>query len=495
MADTDDGDGGEGGSGGGFSVELIESYLAFLKRAVRAHRLLVGVVTIVGVTLTICAVLYFPRTFTCKTVLMGFGSPILDGRDTQNPLDGADGLIMRRENLEAIVRDTGLVRKFEQRRTPIFRLKDRIIYGLLGAPDEKMKQAILVGTLETKLSVTPERGDQAGQLTIAVDWSDGQTAAELAEAARESFVRARHAAEMSAFEDKAAILDSHAAKLRDEVGLLAEQVMAATRQEVEAAEQKATANSPKVAVAPRVVTRSTAHAADPLVSEELSTLRERLAADKPKLTELEGEWARQVRDEKSKLADLQLRFTPSHPQVVTQQERVALISQPPPEIAALRIEIKTIEGDIKARELVNAARSGATSTTVTGGGTTETLPTAVMQALDKDVDPALRAQLSGAVVKYGDLRGEILMGRIELDTAQAAFNHRYQVIVPAEPPNKPEKPKPALILVGGLLATLLLGLLIPVLLELRGGVMVETWQVHHLQLPVLAELKLPPHSD
>jgi len=87
------------------------------------------------------------------------------------------------------------------------------------------------------------------------------------------------------------------------------------------------------------------------------------------------------------------------------------------------------------------------------------------------------------------------MGRIDLDTAQAAFNHRYQVIVPAEAPSKAEKPNPVLIIVGGLFLSLLLSLALPIISELRGGVIVETWQVHHLQLPVLAELKLPPHTD
>jgi len=49
-------------------------------------------------------------------------------------------------------------------------------------------------------------------------------------------------------------------------------------------------------------------------------------------------------------------------------------------------------------------------------------------------------------------------------------------------------------MIAGLLFTLLLSLGLPVLLELRRNVIVERFQVHQLQLPVLAELKLPPHS-
>ena len=48
---------------------------------------------------------------------------------------------------------------------------------------------------------------------------------------------------------------------------------------------------------------------------------------------------------------------------------------------------------------------------------------------------------------------------------------------------------------GGLFAALLLALLVPILLELRTGIIVERWQVQQLRLPILAELPLPPGSD
>ena len=43
--------------------------------------------------------------------------------------------------------------------------------------------------------------------------------------------------------------------------------------------------------------------------------------------------------------------------------------------------------------------------------------------------------------------------------------------------------------------SLLIGFVVPILLELRSGVIVEKWQVQHLQLPVLAELRLPANPD
>ena len=494
MSDVEEDSDAEGGSQ--LQAELLKGYLAFAKRALRSRWRVSALVVALGVPLTVSLALLLPPTYKCTTVLMGMGTPVLDGRDQQNPLGSADGLIMRHENLEAIIRDTDLVNKFETRRPPLLKFKDKVMKALRGDMDQKTKVASLVGTLESKLEITPEKGDQTGQLTISVEWSDGQTAADIAQAARDSFVRARRTAEMSAFEDRAAILDAHASALRDEVQAMAEQVMAAARRGVAAAEETAVAPVTPTPATPSRVVRSGPRAPDPLVLEELARLRERLASDKPKVAELENEWQRHLREEQAKLADLKLKYTSSHPQVVTEQERVAMLSQPPAELATLKAEIKAIEQDIRARDLMTGH---STTTTIPGApgapGAPAELSPAIIQALEKDgVVPALRAQLSKAVVQYGDLRGDMRMDRIALDTAQAAFNHRYQVIIPADAPSKPAKPKTALVMIAGLLFTLLLSLGLPVLLELRRNVIVERFQVHQLQLPVLAELKLPPHS-
>jgi hypothetical protein len=114
---------------------------------------------------------------------------------------------------------------------------------------------------------------------------------------------------------------------------------------------------------------------------------------------------------------------------------------------------------------------------------------------EEDADPALAAQISGAVVRYGSLRDDVRGAKLSLDTAQAAFNHRYQVVIPVEAPNRPSKPQLGVVAGAGLALTLLLALILPVLLELRRDVLVERWQIDHFQLPVLAELRLPEKRE
>lgn len=482
------------GGGGGFRLDLMQSYLGFAKRALRTRWILAVSVFTVGLVLTLLLAKFLPRTYSCTTVMMVQASVVLDGRDGTNALAGADEMISRHENLEALIRETGLLKTAAERRPPLLKLKDNIVSALFGQMDEKTKMAALVGTLESKIDVTADKGD----LTVKVQWSDPATATELAEAARESFLKSRHSAEISAFEDKMAILDGHAAKLRDDIGAQVQQLKAVKDQQLAQRKPAGGADSAAAAAPVAAAPRVTRHvAAEP--DAQLPALKEKLADLKAKVAALDADRERRVREEQAKYDDLKLRLTNSHPSVITQKERIAIVSQVPSDETLMQAEIKDIEGEIQQR---NAMASSGTDVVTGGGGGAKrpgpdaTLPPEVTDLLERDnLDPALSAQLSGAVTQYGSLRTEIFNTRVDLDTAQAAFNHRYQVIVPAEMPTKADKPKMPAIIGGGLVFALILSLLLPILAELRTDIIRDRWQVEHIQLPVLAELRLPQHSS
>jgi uncharacterized protein involved in exopolysaccharide biosynthesis len=487
-------------AGPGVQLEVLKSLLAFARRAIRARIFVVLPIFLVGVGLTSAAVVLVPRTYTCQTVLMTMGNSVLDGMYAGNAFAGATDLIMRHENLEAIIKDTDLVEKTAQRRPALSKLKDRLIRSAFGETSEKSKIGALVGSLETKIEVSTDKGD----LSIRVDWTDGQTAAEIAGAARESFLRARHTAEVAAFEDKMSILDGHAAKLRTDIGTLAQQMQSAREEHLRRArEDKVARKGPS---SDDTATRTVVRRAAPRTGEpdaDLPALKEKLDATKKKLADLQGERERQLHEAQAKFDEMKLRMTAAHPEVITQGERVAMLAQVPSEVALLQAEVSDVAGEIRQREGLTQLNNAGISTFSVGspgGGSAggaapnaDALPAEVVDLLQLDnLDPALSQQLSSTVIKYGAIRDEILSARLDLDTAQAAFSHRYQIIVPADVPFKPTKPKPAVILGAGLFVSILLALLVPIALELRTGIIVERWQVHQVQLPILAELRLPP---
>jgi uncharacterized protein involved in exopolysaccharide biosynthesis len=493
--DDDDG-------GGGINLEVVRSYMAFAGRALKARKPLFIGLLVVGLALTITIAKYLPRTYSCTTVLMTVSNAVLDSDRGPNPLTGAQGLIMRHENLEALIKDTDLKKKYWARRPALLGVKDDLIKAVFGEMDDRTLTAVLVGTLESRLSVEVE--DREDTLTISVDWSDPATCAELAEAAKERFLKIRHKAEISAFQEKMGILDTHASKMREEIDTLAAQIKAdlQAKQQQRAAEYgkanaAAGAGKPAPVAMPRLVAPS-----KPVTDEQLPELRERLTSLKARLSGAENDRQARMRDEQGKLAELKLRFTPNHPQVITQEERVGMVSQVSSELALMRSEVGDLESQIRQREAMMKTGSAAGTPGAAGRAaasdstTSAALPYDILTLLDeKDADPAMSAQISGAVVRYGSLRDDVRGAKLALDTAQAAFNHRYQVVIPVEAPSKPIKPKVPMVVGIGLFLSLLVALLVPILLELRRDVLVERWQVDHFQLPVLAELRLPEKRE
>jgi uncharacterized protein involved in exopolysaccharide biosynthesis len=378
------------------------------------------------------------------------------------------------------------------------RVKDRIIEGVFGKMDKKTLMAVLVGTLESKLEVTVEKDN----LEIKVNWSDKVTAAELAEATKQGFLKMRHTAEISAFQEKMAILDNHAATLRTEVDDLAAQIKASlAAKAAEAAKSGVTPGGTKLKTADAATVVRTIRSRRAPADAALPELRAALDASKKKLATAEDDRRQRMNTERAKLDELKLRLTPMHPQVITQEERLGMASQVSSDLALLRAEVADAEAQLRQREAMAATSGGAAGAAVrtaagAPGAAAEPLPAEILELLDReDTEPALAAQMSGAVIRYARLRDDVRGSKLALDTAQAAFNHRYQVVIPVEEPNKPSKPNLLVIALAGLVLSLLLGFIVPILLELRSGVIVEKWQVQHLQLPVLAELRLPANPD
>ncbi|HTQ03923.1 MAG TPA: hypothetical protein VMI54_08695 [Polyangiaceae bacterium] len=492
MADDED-DEGEGGGGAGFDVEALRSYLAYVKRALRQHWLVVAVVGVIGLAFTVTLVKYFPRTYSCTTVLMAQASRTLEGNPQSNLLDGAMGLIMRHDNLEEITENLDLIDKFHQQRSPLLRAKDRLSEKLGGGkPTHQQEVAAIVGTLETKITITMEQNF----LTIVVDWNDGATAAAIAAAARESFVKARHGSEISAFEDKLAILDEHAKKTREEVDQLANQIRAIYGDRIAARAAASASAAARAPAVPRMIALAGPSSSD--TGASAAELKQQLDQKKAHLADLENDHARRLLDEESKLADLKLRLGPMHPDVVVEEQKVALARQDSDEILRLRSEVQALDADARPGADGAPRRLSTVPRTITAAreSVPDTLPPDIWRILEQeDIDPSVGAQLRGAVLQYAQLRDAIRTGQIELDTAQAAFNYRYRVVIPADPPSKPSKPKVIVLLLGGVVGSLLFAILIPVLLELKNGVVVARWQVQMIALPILAELRLPPLSE
>jgi uncharacterized protein involved in exopolysaccharide biosynthesis len=120
-------------------------------------------------------------------------------------------------------------------------------------------------------------------------------------------------------------------------------------------------------------------------------------------------------------------------------------------------------------------------------------PQQLAQAVSADIEDAPIEQAKGelrfAITKYQTLLDRIDSAQMELESARAAFKYRYSVLVPAEVPRSPVKPKKATVMASSAVAGLLLAIFLVGVRDLRSGIVYERWQIlRQLDLPVLGEV-------
>jgi hypothetical protein len=481
----------------GLDLDVVRDYLGYAFRAVRLHPLLAAVVSVGIISATYFAVRSLPKSYHIESKLLankdttlGRGNPF--GAD---PLKGVTDIVMGHDQLASLVKQLELATWWREHLAPAQRLKASVM-GLLGKkPDEEEQVRILIEILGTKMYVN------AGEATVtfALDWPNGEMGARIVDTAEQNFLEKRHVLEISTIAESVSILEEHAAKVRREI----EELTQAERAAMPEKPAKGDGPTPRASgpvVAGAVGVRRAPHRR-PEIDAELARQKVMIETKQRAIADLEEFRQRRVQELQASLAEQRSRYTDAHPVIVGIQQNIASISRESPQVATLRSEVKALqEAYDRMRTESDGPEAGGG-----GGGAGPALPSpgpgaaavpsdiaSLLIAPHEDRDPAMEAQISYAVAKYSEIRAQISSARIDLDLAQAAFRYRYTVVVPAEPPRAPSKPKVPVIMGGAAVAALLLGVLAAVAAELRSGRLVNRWQVErYLKLPVLAELQLP----
>ncbi|HET9958309.1 MAG TPA: hypothetical protein VFQ61_27630 [Polyangiaceae bacterium] len=486
MATERDEDDEEGG--GSAQPDLIQSYLSFAARAIRSRiPLVLGTIAVVSL-LTVAAAAVWPRTYSSLTQIM-VQSQNIPGVQKDDPFTGADRVIMRRENIEALVKQTELTKHWQRGRSPALLLKDRLMELIRGPIPESALAPVLVSTLESR--IYPDASDRT--LTITVDWSDPELAAKIAETAMKRFVDFRQTAEIASRQKEIDLLEAHAADTRKRLKERADELKK-RREERLANREPDPVPVPGEAPKPKVV--RTRPQRDLAAEGELATLRADLTARRGQQMERERQDQSQVNELRSKLDETLRVVTRSHPDAVIAQRRLdaamaaaaANKSQGTQDLADLERRVKEAEGRV-------VAGGGSIAVIGDSGSATPSVPPEIRRLIEdsseEGVDPTLISEVEHQAAKLTDLRDQIDKESLNLQRAQQAFETRYQVVIPAEIPGKPKKPNVRMIIAGGVIGSIVLGLVLAILAQLRKGKIVAKWQVYNLGVPVLAEIKFP----
>lgn len=454
-----------------FELERLLEYAGFVLRAPLRHKRLAAGAFVAVLALGVVARLVVPikwevrgTVLAQRSALMGTLSNPGMNRDWDAPTRAARDLLIRRDNLVALCKQTNLLERYLAGRAPAVKARDWVLAKLTGR--ERDRERLLEGLVDGVedrlwLNVGPE-----GTVTIGFTWADKEIAFEMVQAAIQGFMEGRYATEIKMVGETIAILEEHDARVQKEIAKTVGQL-----------EGKARAlrirTAPRISLAPRTPASQ---------DGDLARMESTLAARQRALADLEESRRQRLAELQAQLAQQLGVYAPGHPLVVTTRRAIESISGPSPQIEVLRAEVLDLERQVKRR----GGRTDATASAAAAVG--GEWAQAARMRLDEE-DPRLeyeRRQLELLLRQHSNLLERLDAARIEMDTARAAFKYRYSIVSPPQMPRSPAKPYGLLFIGGGLAGGIALALFLSTAADLREGRIQERWQVEQqLGLPVL----------
>jgi hypothetical protein len=451
----------------------LREYLVFALRAPLRHRVLALVAFVAVAALVVAVVLVIPHRYQARASVLALrtsvagtlANPTLN-RDWDAATRAARQVVVRREHLAALAKDVHLLERYLAGRAPAVRARDWLVERVTRRPRDRVRLfEDLVDTVADRLWIT---ASPEGEVVITFEWTDREVARDVVQAAVQTFLDERYAAEIEAVGETVTILKGHDARAQRAI----EETLAAVE-----AKQKALGIRPLPPL-PR--------ARPPAPDEDVAKLQARLATRRRALADLESFRDQRVAELQVQLTRERAVYAEAHPTLIATRNALQLLSQPSPQVTALRAETTELE-----RQLT--ALGGATDdATILKTGAETALAEARLRLLFTD-DPRLafeRRRLEDLLRQRSNLVDRLDAATLEMETARAAFKYRYGVVAPPLVPKRPARPYGLLAVVGALLGGVSMALFASVAADLRAGRVIERWQLERaLRLPVLGEVK------
>jgi uncharacterized protein involved in exopolysaccharide biosynthesis len=475
-------------------VAQLLDYLRFVDSSLRRHKRLAAVTVILVLATILGVAQILPKRYHVQTKLLAQRNAVMAALSNPNravpwdadaPTRAAAETVLRRDNVVALIKQTDLMNEWERTRPRALKFKDWLMATVRQhqpTADEKLQT--MIDTLESRMTVVAGPvGD--GTVTIELDWPDAEMAYRLVQAAQQSFIQARLAAETAAIGESIAILERYSGTLREDINR--------TLTELQSTQTKK--NGPTHTVAPRPIPRDpqaeaiVALTGSPHLDEiekdpELSRMKDTLTQKRQQLTRLEEERQRQLTDLQTRLAQLKTVYTADHPSVISTQQSLVALTQDTPQALALAAQIEELQADYD-RKVSEATDLQVKSAAAAGRAAPRPTPAAVPggdapAAVERPESPSeefARLQLRSELNQLESVLERTDGAHIELAVSQAAFKFRYTVIQPAEIPRGPVFPNMKLMVIAGLIASVVLALLICVGRDLFSNRIFESWQI------------------
>jgi uncharacterized protein involved in exopolysaccharide biosynthesis len=386
-----------------------------------------------------------PRMYSAETRLLVRTNPVMPALAhpkravpvMENLTQSAGELVHNRQSIVTMIERFDLLARWDRDRPPALRLKDWVMASISGPVNDEARMEALIEVVARRVTVTVE--DQT--IRVRAAWTDPKTTLDLANGALDAFLAGRRRIDVDAIAETYTILEQSAEAMRVDL-----------EQRVSAAELAARVASSVRPSAPVVDRAVPAVRPDPLAAP-----RTRVLDARARVTTLAEQHAAQRRTLEASLADLLTRATDRHPDVVTLRRQVAASAEEPEALRTARVE---------ASEAWRAFVAGGGSE-IDLAGPAVVVPVAAVRSdagvnvtriLEEDGATLYsRSLLKSSIAAYQDLLERLGNTRLELETAKAAFDFKYTVIVPARLPKKADSPNGLVLMVAAMVAGVGLG--------------------------------------
>jgi uncharacterized protein involved in exopolysaccharide biosynthesis len=432
-----------------FDFNRLREYAGVVLEAVWRYRVVALVTFVLAVAATTAVANMWPKSYDADGRLLLQRNELMASlvnpgrtipRDAQSPTLAAQEIVLRRENVLALMKATNLLEQWEATRSPLLRARDGIMRLFRSTPTEDERLDAMAGLVEQRLQVGTS---DEGVVSFSIRWPDAQMAYRLTDEAMKSFLEYRRATELAAITESIAILDRSIETLEAQIA-------------------QTIAQLPRRAGRP--VARSVRPAGpSPQTVVRLSRLKTVLEAQQQEVRRLAGIQSQQLSEAQGRLTAAQTIYTQDHPTVLALRQAVTHLSRDSPELVEARREARDLEAEYDALSVKVGAATEAQSRSfaIMNEPLAPALDPLSLVTLGDETEPVslrLRVEMS----QLASLRERANAARAELSSAEAGFKFRYSVTRPPRPPRRPSGPNVLLLMFGGVVASLILAIAVPV---------------------------------
>jgi uncharacterized protein involved in exopolysaccharide biosynthesis len=422
--------------------------LRLLRAALRRHWVTALALPLVFVTVAAVAAALLPRTYSGELRMMARrGTSVMSAISVPRravapgfdaPSQGAVEIGLSRAALVAIVQHGSLRAHWMANRPALARYKEALRTRVLGPlPPEAIDDA-LISMLESRLRLRV----QDDVISLRVTWSDAEAVPLILTQAQRAFVAERTRLDIESIEQSYEILQRASSAM---LGQMEGRVTA-----FQVARSRALGSQ-----AAKIPVKKT--------SETLTQLRDRLLERRAYREELERRKRMKRAELRTQLAQQSAELGPRHPDRIAVEQSLAVLDGDDESLAAART---AEESALRAY----TARGGSLDIFDADSPSEDALNPSEARPDDDPTVIAARALLRMSADGLQDLVMRTENARIELETARAALPYKYIVTRPADRPRRPDAPNVPILLLGGLFAGLMAG----VMVSLRRFIVVES---------------------